>query len=258
MSRIRRWLLPSFDLLLLQRCRLLRFIEPGSRVLDAGCGDGTVAFRLAARGCRVVGVSNDAAAIARLRDRATASSIELRLHDLARDGPLPPLPPGESPLPPLPWGEGRGEGALGFDAAVCFDVLEHILDDRAAVAGVAGSLREGGRLLVTVPNRAAPPLWGDRVSATEDGGHVRRGYTREELAALLSGAGLRVIFCVGFGGFFARRATNVSRRLERLRGRLSLGLRFLWLVLMRPLCWLDAFLPGKRLGLFVVAQRENP
>jgi len=241
---IRRWLLPSFDLLLLQRCRLLRFIESGSRVLDAGCGDGTTAFRLAARGCRVVGASNDADAIARLRDRASAAGIELCLHDLARDGPLLPL--------------GEGEGALGFDAAVCFDVLEHILDDRSAVAAIAGSLREGGRLLVTVPNRAAPPLWGDRVSATEDGGHVRPGYAREELVELLSQAGLRVVFCVGFGGFFARRATNVSRRLERLRGRLSLGLRFLWLLLMRPLCWLDAFLPGKRLGLFVVAQRENP
>ena len=91
MSRIRRWLLPSFDLLLLQRCRLLRFVEPGSRVLDAGCGDGTMAFRLVRRGCRVVAVTNDAEAMALLRGSAAAAGVELRLHDLARDGPLLPL-----------------------------------------------------------------------------------------------------------------------------------------------------------------------
>ena len=235
---LRRLFLPSFDLMLLERSRLVRFVEPGSRVLDAGCGDGTLAFLLHRRGCRVVGVSNDADAIARLRERCArerlgADAIDFQPHDL-RAGP----PPGGQ-----------------FDAALCLDVLEHILDDRAALADVAASLREGGRLLLTVPDRAAPPLWGDTLSEAEDGGHVRPGYTRADLEQMVVEAGLTPVRWIGFGGFFAQKATNVSRRLERRRGRLPLLVRFLWLVVMRPLCRLDPLLPCATYGLFVLAQK---
>ena len=236
---LRRLLLPSFDLMLLQRRRLVRFADPGTAVLDAGCGDGSMAWQLHRLGCRVVGVSHDADAIARLRtlcaERAVApDELDFRVHDLTR-GPVAGGP---------------------FDAAVCFDVLEHIVDDRGALAAVAASLRPGGRLLVTVPDSAAPPLWGDTLSATEDGGHVRRGYRRAELASLLAEAGLRPVRWMGFGGFFAQKGTNVSRRLERRRGAVALVLRFLWLVAMRPLCRLDPLLPWPPCGLFVLAQKQ--
>ena len=238
LRRLRRLLLPSFDLMLLERCRLARFVEPGSLVLDAGCGDGGMAFRLARRGCRVLGVTHDGNAVTALRERRdrlglVAETIDFATCDL-RDGPPPDGP---------------------FDAIVCFDVLEHILDDRAALGHLAAVLRDGGRLLVTVPDRSAPPLWGDTVSETEDGGHVRQGYAREELESLLTDAGLRPVRWGGYGGFFARRATNVSRRLERRGGRLWMLLRFLWLVAMRPLCRLDPLLPCPTYGLFAVAER---
>mgnify|MGYP000094314350 CR=1 FL=1 len=229
---IRRLLLPSFDLLAVQRLRLLRHVAAGSAVLDAGCGDGTMALLLARRGCRVVAVSHEAAQIARLAPKAT-ERVAFRVRDIARGGPL----------------EGR------FDAVLCFDVLEHILDDRTALANAVAPLREGGRLLVTVPNRAAPPLWGDRLSAVEDGGHVRPGYTRGELEALLRGAGLTPVRWSSFGGFFARRAVGLNRRLERRSGRAWLLLRFLGLVLLRPLCRLDPLLPGRACELFAIARR---
>jgi len=236
---VRRLLLPSFDLILLQRCRFLRFVPSGSFVLDAGCGDGTVAFRLARGGRHVVGVSNDEKAIAVLRERRAAlglapDEVAFRVHDLARDGP---------PAGP-------------FDAAVCFDVLEHIADDRAALRAIATSLREGGRLLLTVPDRAAPPLWGDGVLKTEDGGHVRPGYTREELESLLGEAGLRALRWAGFAGFFTQKATNVSRRLERHKGGFFLALRFLWVLLMRPLCRLDRWVRRPNYEIFVLAEKR--
>lgn len=233
MSRaLRRLLLPSFDLLAVQRLRLLRHVAAGSAVLDAGCGDGTMALRLARRGCHVVAVSHDAAQIARLAPQ-TAERLAFRVHDLARGGPV----------------EGR------FDAVLCFDVLEHILDDRTALANAVAPLRPGGRLLVTVPNRGAPPLWDDRVSAAEDGGHVRPGYTRGELDALLRRAGLTPVRWSGFGGFFTRRAVNLNRRLERRPGRSWLLLRFVCLVALRPLCLLDPLLPGRACELFAIATR---
>ncbi len=74
-----------------------------------------------------------------------------------------------------------GHGTL--DLVVAFDVLEHLVDDKAAAAGVADALRPGGTFLVAVP--ADPRLW----SAHDDAvGHVRR-YTRPGLVDLLEGAG---------------------------------------------------------------------
>lgn len=225
--------------MLLARRRLVRFVEPGSRVLDAGCGDGTMAFLLHHRGCRVVGVSDDAAAMAGLRGQRDGLGIaeehvDFQEHDL-RQGTPPGAP---------------------FDAALCFDVLEHIRDDGAALAGIAAAVREGGRVLITVPDRAARPLRGDTVSASEDGGHVRQGYTREELESLLRHAGLEAALWRGFGGFFAQKGTNVSRRLEAWRGTPALVLRVAWLAGMRLLACLDPLLPYPAYEHFVLAEKR--
>jgi SAM-dependent methyltransferase len=73
-----------------------------------------------------------------------------------------------------------------FDAAISFNVLEHIVDDRSAVAAARELLRPGGRLLLIVP--AHPLLLGDVDRAL---GHLRR-YRRRPLAGLLHEAGFDV------------------------------------------------------------------
>lgn len=224
LGRMRRMLLPDLDLLHLQRRRVLRLVAPGARVLDAGCGRGEMVQILEQRGCDVLGVTNDPVA-------ATASNI--RVHDLATDGP-----PGE-----------------GFDAALCLDVLEHIAADRAALQAIAESLRSGGRLLLTVPNIAAPTLPGDTVSKEQDGGHVRAGYSRDDLANLLADAGLQPVGCRAFGGFVTQKAMNVARRLERHPGRLATAVRILWLIVLRPLTVLDPLIPWPSYAFFVIAER---
>src|SRR6185369_104395 len=57
--------------------------------LDLGCGSGTYATRLAARGARVVGVDLSATMLGLARDRARTSEValELLIADIAR--PLP-------------------------------------------------------------------------------------------------------------------------------------------------------------------------
>jgi SAM-dependent methyltransferase len=57
-------------------------VEPGGRVLDAGCGTGRVAIELAARGYDVVGVDLDASMLAEAR--STAAHLRWELADLAR------------------------------------------------------------------------------------------------------------------------------------------------------------------------------
>ncbi len=242
LRRLARWLrravLPAYDLIALQRRRLLRRVESGSTVLDAGCGDGSMALLLAGRGCRVVAVSSDAAALADARRRREEAGIgserlEFRLHDL-RCGPV--------------------DGS--FDVVLCLDVLEHIRDDAAVLTHLANALRPGGRLLLTVPNLNAPPLEGDHVSAEENGGHVRQGYSREDLRLLLSEAGFEPIEWGSFAGLVTQTAMNVSRRLERRRSRTARILRVAWLAVMRSLTVLDALFPGRDYGLFVEARKR--
>jgi SAM-dependent methyltransferase len=232
LGRLRRFLLPSLDLLHLERRRVLRLVPPGARVLDAGCGEGDMALLLARRGHRVLGVSCEAEAVARADARAEGTWADFHVHDLETDGP-----PGE-----------------GFDVALCLDVLEHIEDDRAALRAVAASLRPGGRLLLTVPSRDAPPLPGDRVTQG-DGGHVRPGYSRDDLSLLLAGVGLRPVGCRGFGGFFTQKIMCIARRLERRRGRVATLVRVLWLLCLRPLTLLDPLVPWPPYELLVVADR---
>ena len=52
-------------------------ISPGARILDAGCGDGRLAVRLAALGFRVTGVDRDAAQLERAQAAADQSGMTL-------------------------------------------------------------------------------------------------------------------------------------------------------------------------------------
>jgi len=78
------------------------------------------------------------------------------------------------------------------DLAVCQNVLEHIADDRGAVAEMASALRPGGHLSLLVP--AHPRLYGPLDDAY---GHHRR-YTRERLRDVVRGAGLEEVALYSF------------------------------------------------------------
>jgi len=73
-----------------------------------------------------------------------------------------------------------------LDLVVAFDLLEHLVDDDAAVAEVRRVLKPTGTYLVAVP--ADPRLWSDHDEAVD---HVRR-YTREGLVDLLDRGGFEV------------------------------------------------------------------
>jgi len=73
-----------------------------------------------------------------------------------------------------------------LDLVVAFDLLEHLVDDDAAVAEVRRVLKPTGTYLVAVP--ADPRLWSDHDEAVD---HVRR-YTRQGLLDLLDRGGFEV------------------------------------------------------------------
>jgi SAM-dependent methyltransferase len=69
------------------------------------------------------------------------------------------------------------------DLAICTEVLEHVADDRSAVAELRRVLSPGGSLVLSVPT---PP-------AVYDPAHVREGYTLAQLSALFEALGLTIV-----------------------------------------------------------------
>jgi SAM-dependent methyltransferase len=79
-----------------------------------------------------------------------------------------------------------------FDAVTLFDVLEHIEDDNIAAREALRVTRPNGVVLVSTPNadwhypfyRFMKPLCPPETELMASWGHVRRGYSAAELAAL--------------------------------------------------------------------------
>ncbi|MCE9593061.1 MAG: class I SAM-dependent methyltransferase [Planctomycetes bacterium] len=132
-----------------------------ARALDLGCGVGGFLDGLARVSERVVGFESDELAAAHCRERG----FEL----LAR-GRADAI--------------GARDGAFGL---VClFDVLEHLDDDRAALAESARVLSKGGLCLATVPAFQFLYANNDRIA------EHRRRYTRGELVLRFREAGFEV------------------------------------------------------------------
>jgi SAM-dependent methyltransferase len=111
-----------------------------------------------------------------------------------------------------------------LDLVVAFDVLEHILDDDAAVAEVLRVLRPGGRFLIAVP--ADPRLWSEHDVAVD---HVRR-YTRATLRQVLERGGFEVSSMRSWNVLLRpvvamRRKKSSGSDLEQLPGLVNAGLR---------------------------------
>ena len=86
-----------------------------------------------------------------------------------------------------------------WDIVVCADVLEHIESHDVVVKHLAHALRPGGILIVTSPSVPQPrhlPMvaWRERRIGfhPSDYGHVRDGYSAQDLRLLLENAGLDV------------------------------------------------------------------
>ena len=111
---------------------------PGERTLDAGCGTGNFARKLARRGCRVTGVDISPAMLAAARAHADREGISLRLIR----GDICDLPlPGNT-----------------YDSIYSMTAVEFVPDLAAAHAELMRVLRPGGRLLVGTVNGEGP--WG--------------------------------------------------------------------------------------------------
>lgn len=158
-----------------------------AQILEIGCGTGHNLAMLSLFG-HVEGLELD--------DEARALS-EQRLGRKIMSSPLPGL-------------AGVAEGR--YDLIGAFDVIEHIDDDRAALASIATKLKPGGTFMMTVP--AHQWMW----SAHDAVNHHKRRYSKHSLKQLIEGSPLE-LRRIGYFNSLLFPLAVAERAVSKLRGK---------------------------------------
>lgn len=186
-------------------------IQGNLKTLDAGCGIGTFSFFAAKKGNLTTGLSFDKNANNQAKEKAQILNIkninfkqcDLRYLD-------------------------KFKNSLNkFDQIICFETIEHILNDKKLITDLSNLLKPGGRLLLTTPFKYYKRLWHDKLSETEDGGHVRWGYTHEEIKKIFESTNLSILKQNYVSGFISQQLTNLSRILST-----KINQRFAWFLIL--------------------------
>ena len=136
-------------------------LPKNARILEIGCGTGHNLSMLSGFG-HVEGLELD--------DEARTLS-EKRLGRKVMSSPLPEL---------------AGVPDRHYDLIGAFDVIEHIDDDKAALASIATKLKPGARFMMTVP--AHQWMW----TAHDVANHHKRRYSRRMLKQLIEASPMKL------------------------------------------------------------------
>lgn len=148
----------------------------GRTALDVGCGAGLLCEPLARLGATVTGIDAAPENIAVARAHAAQSGLTIDY----RSGSIDAV------------------AGARFDLVTSLEVIEHVTDPAAFVAGLAAALAEDGLMILSTPNRTALSRLA-LITIGEGTGQIPRGthdwdqfLTPDELTALVEAAGLRV------------------------------------------------------------------
>ncbi len=146
------------------------------RVLDAGCGSGSMVLKLLLDGYDVDGIEDS---------RKFVDMVKVMVQSLKTDRKVD-IKKGSTT--DIPYADET------FDGVISSEVLEHVDNDSKAVKELWRVLKKRGICAVSVP--ANPDLWD---KSDEWAGHKRR-YTKEGLISLFEGNGFKIeeIFFWGF------------------------------------------------------------
>jgi SAM-dependent methyltransferase len=120
-----------------------------------------------------------------------------------------------------------------YDLALCVDVLEHIEQDEQAATRLAAALKPGGTLVIHVPQCGQWHYIGPQPD-WHVYGHVREGYSLDEISSLLRRAGLELVYHRHSFGFWGALSSDLDERFYRFKP--------LWLLLLPvilALAWID-------------------
>lgn len=132
------------------------------------------------------------------------------------------------------------------------DMLEHLDDDLGAVKMFYEALEPGGHLLVHVPHLTRNIFGWKRENWMDIDGHVRAGYTKDELTRLLIGGGLHVKTCIYNYNTMETLANDISKLITGAKER-NKGLYALVFPLLLFLSFLGSFYRARKSGSGLVA-----
>lgn len=187
-------------------------------LIDIGCGTGAFSIGAALRGYKALGLSWDERNQTVANERAAicgASNANFEILDVRNL-------------------DQRSDLYERFDVAICFENIEHILDDLKLMTDIFNCLKPGGRLLLTSPSYkyiAITPEDNGPFCKTETGWHVRRGYTKPMLEELCYQVGFMVEDISFCSGFLSQKVAFIQRKLSEF----SVPVAWLLTLPLRPL-----------------------
>jgi len=161
-------------------------VGPGTRVLDVGCGNGSVAAQVAKRfGCQITGIDMSESGVGFARQNCPSGRFEVLPADANLLDNLHEEP---------------------FDVVYSLEVIEHLYDVRSFVAGCLTATRSGGQFLCSTPYHGyAKNLmialfngWDKHHCSGRAGQHIQF-FSRKRLSDLLEEIGFRNLQFRGTG-----------------------------------------------------------
>ena len=185
-----------------------------SRIFEPGCGRGINAFEVNKRGVNVPYLGTDFNPDDIASAQEIAKDLKLEHVTFAHADATTAIPK---------------DGT--YDAVILLDIIEHIQDDTGFVREVVENSAKDCVYFVSVPTKLYPKVFG--CAYHHKVGHVRDGYTVEELEALFNAAGARLISYSYATGMVARigcfayyRLNTGSNLLNAIIGLLLLPFRY--------------------------------
>lgn len=105
-----------------------------------------------------------------------------------------------------------------FDKAICLEVLEHIVNDSGVLKRLSKNLKKGALFIVSVPMKGTAltkEQEEDPNFKPEIHGHVRSGYTKEDLKKMALKAGLKVVSIQTYFFLVSRYAVKFQQYLYK-------------------------------------------
>lgn len=241
---IKRILFPGLDIGTRKRVKFVKYFRRGDALtLDIGCGNGAFSFAAAKLGNRVVGIDYNEEKLKRC----------LEFRDYLK------IDPGRCDFTVLNVYKILSLQKK-FDQIICFETLEHIENDRGVLELISKILKPDGVLHLCVPYLKRKPYYGEIISETEDGNHLRLGYTFKELEEILKKAGFIVTKKDTAVGFLAQKLINLNNWLDvnlfkNFGDRAKDAVHLFNFIFLYFLTILDNFIPTKQLNIYISAQK---
>lgn len=151
-----------------------KYLKKGTRVLDIGCGAGTICFYIASKGNIVSGFDISAKAISACVDSSKILGLDNLTNFKVIDFPNKTVDE-------------------KFDLIIFSEVIEHLRDDDLALKRIYGLLNNKGILIITTPSRHAPlHRLGYAKGFDKRVGHIRR-YTIDILSKQCEDVGFKIV-----------------------------------------------------------------